>query len=266
MDLDILQKHKFQFIHFAYVYHTKKGDTGNPQLNNNSHIMHICKGQATCYIAGDSFTAKAGDVIATPSFTPVTMVRTDDFEMMNLHYNIWLDDGTLLDEIKRLPLIFTPSYFQWCYEKLSEIKEIILHKPLVKLPDAIAYEIILRHLTENPVIDVESSVSDLRMQKVKQNLEDPKKIKFDSGELAALCSLSKNRMNRKFRDEFGISPQKYWEKQRLKNICIALRKSSASINEISNRWGFETNGYFWRWFKKMTNCTPTQYRKQVDKE
>ena len=266
MDIEILRKHKFQFMGFAYVYYPEKGDTGNVQLNNDSHLMHICKGQLTFNMYGESFTAKTGDVVAIPSFTPITMVRTGDFEMINLHYNIWLDDGTLMDNKKRLPLIFTPSYFKWCYEKLCEIKEIILEKSPGRMPDGLAHEIILKHLTANALIDFDSSISDLRIQKVKKNLEDSKRIKLDSDELALLCNLSKSRMNCKFKEEFGISPQKYWEEQRIKNICMVLKKSSASINEIADRWGFKTSGYFWRWFKKMTGLTPTQYRKQIDKE
>ena len=260
MGIDILRKHKFQFISFAYVYYPQKGDTGNVQLNNDSHIIHICKGRVTFNMENQSFTAKAGDVVAVPSFIPFTLQRSEDFEMMNLHYKIWLDDGMLLEDVKKLPRLFTPLYFKWCYKKLIEINEIILEKSVRKLPDVLAHEVILRHFTENPVTNIDSSVSDPRMQKMKKFLETPA-INFDSNELASLCRLSKSQMNRNFKKAFGISPQKYWEKQRIKYICMVLKKSPVTINEISERWGFKNSGYFCRWFKKMTGYTPQKYRK-----
>lgn len=261
MEIDIFKKHKFQFVNFAYVYYLKKGDTGNVQLNSDSHILHICKGQVTFNMENQSFTAKAGDVVAIPSFIPFTLERTGDFEMMNLHYKIWLDDGTLLEDIKRLPLLFTPSYFKWCQKKLLEMREIILQKASIKLPDAIAHEIILRHFTENPLTDISNLVSDPRMQKIQKILDDPATIKYNSSELASLCSLSKSQMNRNFKELFGISPQKYWEKQRIEHICMVLKKSPITINGISEIWGFKNSGYFCRWFKRMTDYTPSQYRK-----
>ena len=261
MDMDFLKKHKFQFIGFAYVYYPEKGDTGNVQLNNDSHIIHVCRGQITFNMENQSFTAKAGDVVAVPSFIPFTMQRTDDFEMMNIHYKIWLDDDTLLEDIKRLPRLFTPAYFEWCYEKLLEIKEMMLQRPVVKFPDALAHEIILRHFTENPVVDIDSSISDSRIQKIKKILETPGFKRFDSDELTSLCRLSKSQMNRNFKEQFGISPQKYWEKQRIENICTVLKKSPVTINAVSERYGFKSSAYFCRWFKKMTGYTPTQYQK-----
>ena len=260
MNIDILRKHKFQFIKLCHVYYPERGDTGNVQLNNDSHIVHICKGQVTFNMEDHSFTAKAGDVVAVPSFTPFTLERTGDFEMMNIHYKIWLDDGTLLEDIKRLPRLFTPSYFKWCQKKLLELKEIILQKNAVKLPDALAHEVVLRHFTENPLTDLDNSVSDPRMLKIQKILEDPATIKYDSSELASICGLSKSQMNRNFKNTLGISPQKYWEEQRMKNICIILKKSPVTIHELSERWGFKNSGYFCRWFKKMTGYTPTKYR------
>ena len=261
MDIEFLRKHKFQFIGFFDVYYPEKGDTGNVQLNNDSHILHICKGQLTVCVDDQSFIVKTGDVVAIPSFRAYTMIRTDDFEMMNIHYKMWLDNGTLLDDIKRLPLFFTPSYFNWCHKKLLEIKNIIHQQQSLKSPDVLAHEIVLRHFAENPLTDISGFVSDSRIQKIQKILEDPGLIKFNSNALADLCRLSKSQMNRKFKLEFGISPQKYWEKQRITHICTVLKKSSVSINEISDRWGFGNSGYFCNWFKRKTNLTPSQYRK-----
>jgi AraC-like DNA-binding protein len=185
-----------------------------------------------------------------------------DFEMMNIHYQLWLEDGTIFENLKTLPLIFTPSYFSWCRAKLTEMK----NASVAELNALRAHEIILRHLAENQLKNVTETDQDPRMQKVRTFLERPKLHKFDAAEIAALCRLSKSQMNRNFRNLFGVSPQKYWEKQRLKIISAALKKSSMSIYEIAEEAGFEDNGYFCRWFKKQTGHTPSEYRKKISQD
>ncbi|MFA6714923.1 MAG: AraC family transcriptional regulator [Victivallales bacterium] len=262
MELAILNKHKFQLISFCYIYHPVKSDSGNIQLNSDSHLIHVCRGKGTITIGNRPYPIKAGNVVAVPQFTPFTMNICAGFEMMNIHYKLWLEDDTLFENQKNLPVIFTPPYFPWCREKLLEIKN-IHQAPGTGLPDAHAHEIILRHLAENQLTNVSGHVQDSRIQKVRAFLEQPKLHKFDAAALTTVCRLSKSQMNRNFRKIFGVSPQKYWEKQRLKIICVLLRKASASIYEIAAEAGFEDSGYFCRWFKKMTGYTPSEYRNKI---
>ncbi|MDD5599223.1 MAG: AraC family transcriptional regulator [Victivallaceae bacterium] len=262
MKLAILNKHKFQFISFCYVYHPVKSDSGNIQLNSDSHLIHVCRGKGTITIGNRLYPIKAGNVVAVPQFTPFTMNICADFEMMNIHYRLWLKDDTLFEDIKTLPVIFTPPYFSWCREKLLKINNINqVSGP--ELPDAYAHEIILKHLTENQLADVSGPARDPRMQKVRVFLEYPKLYRFDAAALATVCHLSKSQMNRNFRKLFGVSPQKYWEKQRLKIICALLQRASVNIYEIAAEAGFEDSGYFCRWFKKMTGYTPSEYRNKI---
>lgn len=263
MNLELLYRHKFQMISFGDIYHAERSDSGNIQVNNDSHLIHICRARATITMENRTYPLQPGDVIAVPQYTPFSMTVEAGHEMMNIHYRLWLEDGTLLEDVKRLPLIFTPPYFNWCREKLTGIRNLRNQHPVRELPDARAHEIVLRHLAENPVTELGGTVADLRLEKARTLLENPGFIKFDSGRLTASCRLSKSQLNRNFRKWFGVSPQKYWEKQRLKAVCLLLKKSSLTIYETAEKAGFDDCAYFCRWFRKMTGCTPVQYRKKL---
>jgi AraC-like DNA-binding protein len=266
MDFQILCRHKFQFISFCYVYHPERKNSGRVQLNNDSHMLHISKGSGIINAENKSYLIKAGDVVAIPPFTPFTMNISDKFEMLNLHYKIWIENDEIFDCIRRLPFVFSPPYFKWCQLMLFKIKKIHDEKLPCQYPDALAHEIILKHFFKNSMIKVARDLPDQRIKKVQKHLEYPALMEFDSDKLASLCNLSKSQMNRNFRKFFGISPLKYWEKQRLKKICMTLKISSDTIYEIADKYGFRDQGYFCRWFKRMTKYTPVEYRKKLSIE
>jgi AraC-like DNA-binding protein/mannose-6-phosphate isomerase-like protein (cupin superfamily) len=263
MDINVFQGHKFQLITFCYVYHPKKWHSTNIQLNSDSHILHITKGKGVIKLESQAYKLRRGCVIAIPPFVPFTMDISDDFEMMNIHYKIWLENDVLLSSLKRLPAIFIPQYFDWCEKTLLEMKKIQEQTVRLKAPDALAHEIVLRHFAENRITDIAGDVSDPRMKKLREHLENPKIKSFNSKELESMVFLSKSQINRKFGNSFGLSPHKYWEKQRLKNVCAHLAASSGAIYEIADLEGFKDHGYFCRWFRKMTGFTPAEYRKKL---
>ena len=65
-----------------------------------------------------------------------------------------------------------------------------------------------------------------------------------------------------FKRNVGSSPMHYLNTVRIEESKRMLVSSSFSINEISSAIGFNDSLYFSRIFKKTTNLTPTEYRKQ----
>ena len=73
-------------------------------------------------------------------------------------------------------------------------------------------------------------------------------------------------MNRKFKHYFNESPRKFWEKNRLNNVCHALLKSDKPLAEIANDFAFSYQSHFSKWFKNTTNITPAEYRKTFSED
>ena len=67
--------------------------------------------------------------------------------------------------------------------------------------------------------------------------------------------------SRKFSERVGVSPKKYILNKRIERAKELLCVTDAGVFEISNSVGYEDQFYFCRIFKKMTNLSPSEYRK-----
>lgn len=84
-----------------------------------------------------------------------------------------------------------------------------------------------------------------------------------------LCDLvhtNRTTLNRKFKEQVGMTSIGYLLHYRLKIACEALTHTGLSIAEISEATGFQYDTYFIRQFTKKMGVSPTEYRKAAWKE
>lgn len=74
--------------------------------------------------------------------------------------------------------------------------------------------------------------------------------------------ISKYQISRLFKREFGINFSDYVLKVRMEAAGMMLQNSSAKLDEIARKAGFEDTSYFSRVFSKYYEITPGEYRKQ----
>ena len=70
-------------------------------------------------------------------------------------------------------------------------------------------------------------------------------------------------LQRKFKQEYSLSPTDYTIKVRINHAKNYLISTNMSVEEISYKVGFSYPSYFIKTFKKHENCTPHQYRKLI---
>ena len=80
-------------------------------------------------------------------------------------------------------------------------------------------------------------------------------------DLANEIKLSESQFRRKFRQEFGVSPQEFILRARLQTSAHLLRSQTKNISQIACESGFSDQSYFTRQFKKFFGKTPKEYRK-----
>ena len=80
--------------------------------------------------------------------------------------------------------------------------------------------------------------------------------------LAELANMNESAFCRFFKKMTGMTAISYINDLRLGMACRLLRNDETQINEVANSSGFSTIPYFNRYFKKMKNCSPSQYRKR----
>jgi len=86
------------------------------------------------------------------------------------------------------------------------------------------------------------------------------------GELANSLGMSIRQTQRVIQRLFGLTFSKLLVQKRLTVARFLLRTTSLSVEEITHRAGFYDKPYFCRRFKAYFGTTPTQYRRNVQKE
>ena len=81
-------------------------------------------------------------------------------------------------------------------------------------------------------------------------------------ELAEKSGLSVRQFERRFKDLFKTTPQKYITKLRILKACELLLSEDMTIVEIALKLGFYDQSAFTSHFKKLTGHTPLQYIKK----
>lgn len=79
-------------------------------------------------------------------------------------------------------------------------------------------------------------------------------------DISSYLNIDRSYFYKIFKLHMMITPQQYIIEYKLKKSCDLLRKSSYSVNDISNLCGFSSQSYFSKIFKKNLNMTPLEYR------
>jgi AraC-like DNA-binding protein len=78
---------------------------------------------------------------------------------------------------------------------------------------------------------------------------------------AKSCNLSSSRFSHLFREAMGVSFGKFAARARLAATTMDLKKSTMTIEDIADKWGFVDHSHYLKSFKKLYGCTPRQYQK-----
>ena len=81
-------------------------------------------------------------------------------------------------------------------------------------------------------------------------------------EIAQIMEVNPNYLSRAFSKEYGDSLISYINSVRLQAASSLLKNTNLKNYEIAERVGYQSVEHFGRIFKKMTGCTPGEYRNQ----
>lgn len=84
---------------------------------------------------------------------------------------------------------------------------------------------------------------------------------FPVESLADLCGLSPTHFRRVFNNTMGVSPLEYLNTIRITKACYLLRSTEDSILNISESVGFHSISSFNRYFGRLVNMSPREYRR-----
>ncbi|SFE72889.1 AraC-type DNA-binding protein [Paenibacillus catalpae] len=107
-----------------------------------------------------------------------------------------------------------------------------------------------------------TGVSDPHIRRALAYLHDCYDDTINIDELAGIALQSRYHFVRSFREATGTTPYQYLLKLRITEAMNRLRRTDATIGQISVDLGFSSTSQFHRAFLKMTGVTPQVYRQQ----
>ncbi len=111
------------------------------------------------------------------------------------------------------------------------------------------------------VYDVKNSIANV-LEYINTNI----KLPLDSPSIAKNFHMSRATLDRTFKKFVGQSLHKTVMDIRLSNAMMLLKESDMPIFKICEACGFESEQYFFSFFRKKIKTTPQRYRKLIRKE
>ncbi len=101
---------------------------------------------------------------------------------------------------------------------------------------------------------------DVRVRKAMDYLAANVRRPFELEALARHCGLSVSRLAHLFKAEAGVSPQRFFEQQRMRHAAQLLRVTGLGIAEVAAEAGYDDPFYFSNRFRRFAGTSPTRYR------
>ncbi|NIG55599.1 AraC family transcriptional regulator [Chitinophaga sp. Cy-1792] len=175
------------------------------------------------------------------------------------------------DEHKQWKLQFNQYHFQHNNEisdLISKLIRVCQSKDTAKniFADLTLKELLIRllqsqyleqvSLEASQATDTNSHRANFVLSYIQDHLTE--KIAIDA--LSRKAYLSRNIFFKWFREQFGITPVEYINRERIRMAKQLLVNSAMSIQEVSDYCGFSDANYFIRVFRKMEGITPKTYQ------
>jgi two-component system, response regulator YesN len=105
-----------------------------------------------------------------------------------------------------------------------------------------------------------------KIEKVKYFIERNSFKKTTLKDAAQSVCLSPKYLSRLFKEKSGMGFNEYRLGIKIAKSKELLKKSGLNVNQVSDKLGYENTESFIRQFKKITRCTPAEYRRKVLKK
>lgn len=242
-----------------------KSDSDYYVHRNNSRIMaleYIFAGSEVLKINGKEYNPAKNDAVLLTKHSDHTYFL-DENELLEKEWIVF--DGKLAEELIRIYIPENEYCFHNCnlshyfeeidrirknygnnYEKLTDNLSVVLHRMFIHIKNA---------LSENNYN---------LAQQIQRYLDANIETKVDMDALSRKFNYSKNQIIRVFKQEYNITPYKYFMERKIDIAKLYLSNTMYSVNDISKLLAFSDQNYFSSEFRRITSMSPTEYRKRIN--
>lgn len=252
---------------------TRKGTYFSPHWHEHIEMHYVRSGSTTISCGQEKFAPEAGELIIVNSNelhsgiqkSPFTDVQVLIFDYSYFARNS-LDDyvlfcrlirrdetiGRLFEDIFREDAWREPGYLMAIKGKIYEL--------IVYLIRNYAAERLT--LKENAKRNHDLLRLNTVLKFIEKNFNQPIPLSV----LAEQANLSEYRFSHLFKEVMNQSPASYVNEIRIKRACRLLTESDMSIAEVAAYVGFNDFNNFGRQFKKFNGCSPSELRRNPEKQ
>lgn len=226
-------------------------------------IEYISSGMGSIEINGKVYYPQKGDVYLLPSGSRHCYYSDAKEPWIKTFVNFRgaVADG-LASAYHLKGIVLFPGVEQAVAERFFQIYTMMQNRNLEDAFVIFKTEILIHEIFHILGQKIKSSIgiSD-EMKKIKDYLETHVSVSVTIDELSALIYRSPDYLIRHFREEFGMTPYKYFIEKKMEAAKTMLRDTSLSVKEIGELVGYEDAHYFSNVFRKESGIPPLQYRK-----
>jgi len=270
-------KHHIDNGEFSIQLMKRKGFSSMKKPHSHSfyELYYLRKGERIYFINGELYTAKSGDIIvinphdvhrttssSIPEFERVLINFTNDF----IFQNMLSEDLPLLPFKHSSRLIRFPVKEQANTERLilEMIRECEERKPgytyyVKSLLTKLLIQIYRQSFQAPPKLDAPMYE---RISKIGTYLNQHFQEDLTLEKVAAQFYISPSYLSRTFKKITGFHFSEYLQAIRMREARRLLIESNKKVLAIAEEVGYHSIAHFNKTFKKMTDCSPTQFRKQ----
>lgn len=252
----------------AYVNHS--GYSFAPHWHEHIELFYFLEGGGHYTCNGNTYTVKAGDMIAVNSTQMHTLTVTAPTRYGCIlfyppfFWDISIDQSVLIENhIQSDPWV-------------RELCEKIFAEQTSKL---YGYDMMIKGLSTTLLCHLVRN-HPARQTKSRTNPSKPlqkEHLLFDyiakhyrenltTADLANFCHVTESYFCRFFKKHFGRTPTTYLNEYRVEKAAQQLRNTKESITAVAMENGFTDISYFTKTFKKVMGMSPKEFRKQYTKE
>lgn len=242
--------------HFAKSYYVRRKRI---QGRKSSTLMYVVKGRYIYHFGNHTMTAEEGSVVYVPEGACyIYEIDADWVECWQIEFRVTEGAETLrlFSDEPVIAFADCPTVIQDALRQIVTLFPNVSRSAGYMLQSEL-YQI-LSVLTQT--LERESGEGS-RVSKAIGYIRNNCAESVSAAQLAELCGLSVSHMRKLFKEETGLTPVQFRNRQRIAEAQRILACGSMTISEIAYSLGFENVYEFSKLFKRETGMSPRDYKK-----
>lgn len=233
-------------------------------------IVRVLEGPCTFVVGKKNYAANPGDFIITRSCEPHQFITSPEKKMQICKFNV----GLIYNLTKHFQypqahipyeqIIKVPGLYEELCSVFKKIGMIYNHNASDVLSDcytALLFCLLAEHFPCNTELAIYDSECLINLQTILDyvDLNYSKPINLQT--LAEMINYSDSYVSLLFSRYSGMSYKEYIDRTRISHAAEYIRNGRKTFTEISSLCGYDTVRTFNNVFRRIMNCTPSEYKK-----